>query len=384
MPQITCPFCGNTIGLNERREIDHKLILDALKSGPKRFTDLYHTTHLSRKTLTLRLKDLCETKTVVKHDGRYCLNGAYRHRGGREMFIKNIGKGFSVATRNLRIIALLLLWLTPTATLIYALETHPAEIKVVLQPPIASFNVSPKSEPNVGWEVEGAKVIAGVTTVTFDAYSSTDPDGHISQYIWDFGDGNLGTGVSTTYVYSCPGTYVVRLTVIDDAHLSGTASREVVVYSQPTTRIYLSGVPENLEVDSAITVYILVADVDGLYGWQAGLTFNPNALECLSFEKGDSSPHLETNITLFYDEGIFKETQGATMWFQPRIDNELGYISPAGCTLIRGLAPASGSGILAKATFKVLSSSSFNLKLTDVMLIDKDSTEIPVIVSNNP
>jgi len=300
------------------------------------------------------------------------------------MFIKNIGKGFSVATRNLRIIALLLLLLAPTAALIYALETRPAEIKVVLQPPIASFNVSLESEPNVGWEVEGAKVIVGVTTVTFDAHSSTAPNGHVSQYIWDFGDGSSGTGVSTTYVYSWPGTYVVRLTVIDDAHLSDTASREVVVYSQPTARIYLSGVPENLGVDSTITVYILVADIDGLYGWQAGLTFNPDALECLSFEKGESSPNIDLNTTLVYGEGIFEGTQGATMWLQPRIDNKLGYTSPAGCTLIGDVAPASGSGMLAKVTFKVLSSSSFNLKLTDVMLTDKDSAEIPVIVSNNP
>jgi len=383
MPQITCPYCRNTIGLNERREIDQELILGELKSGPKRFTDLYYATHLSRKTLSLRLKALCEARTIAKKEGCYHLNGAYPHRGGKNMFIRNMGRNFSIATKNLRIIALLTLWLIPTAALTYALTTRPAEIRVVLQPPIASFSVSPNPQPNIGWEVQGGKVICGITTMTFDAHASAArPDGHIVEYRWKFGDSGEGTGVTTTHVYSSPGAYVVTLTVIDDSQLTHAASKEVVAYSQPTATVYLSDIPENPQAGSDIIVYIAVADINDLYGWQAGLTFNPNALQCLSFEKGENPPDIDEETTLIYHEGIFEGSPGGTTWIQPTIDNMLGETSPAGCALIGNATPASGSDMLAKVTFKVLSLDSFNLKLTDVMLVDKETNEIPVVVGN--
>lgn len=56
---------------------------------------------------------------------------------------------------------------------------------------------------------------------TLDASGSTDADGQIISYIWDFGDGVSAEGPVVTYAWTSPGTYSVRLTVIDD---SGTAS----------------------------------------------------------------------------------------------------------------------------------------------------------------
>lgn len=54
------------------------------------------------------------------------------------------------------------------------------------------------------------------TVVTFDASDSTDDVGIIS-YEWDFGDGTTGTGITTTHIYTKPGTYTVTLTVKDAA-----------------------------------------------------------------------------------------------------------------------------------------------------------------------
>lgn len=61
------------------------------------------------------------------------------------------------------------------------------------------------------------------TAVMFDGSASSDADGTIATYSWDFGDGNTGTGMQASNTYGTPGSYVVRLTVTDDAGLTGQA-----------------------------------------------------------------------------------------------------------------------------------------------------------------
>jgi hypothetical protein len=75
MPQVTCPNCGQTINLENRKEIDLGLIKDAARRQPKTFTELLHITKLPRKTLSLRLKELCENGALIKNEGVYKLNG---------------------------------------------------------------------------------------------------------------------------------------------------------------------------------------------------------------------------------------------------------------------------------------------------------------------
>ncbi|TDE39086.1 PKD domain-containing protein [Antarcticimicrobium sediminis] len=54
-----------------------------------------------------------------------------------------------------------------------------------------------------------------------DGSASSDGDGQILSYIWDFGDGATGEGQVVNYAWTKPGAFDVTLTVIDD---SGTAS----------------------------------------------------------------------------------------------------------------------------------------------------------------
>jgi len=56
--------------------------------------------------------------------------------------------------------------------------------------------------------------------VKFDASGSHDPDGEIIQYLWNFGDGRKGKGISALHIFRNPGRYTVRLTVIDDSKTS--------------------------------------------------------------------------------------------------------------------------------------------------------------------
>lgn len=60
--------------------------------------------------------------------------------------------------------------------------------------------------------------------LTLDGSQSSDADGSIVDYAWDFGDGSFGTGVTPVHTYSSAGTFAVSLTVTDDDGATDTAS----------------------------------------------------------------------------------------------------------------------------------------------------------------
>jgi len=68
---------------------------------------------------------------------------------------------------------------------------------------------------------------------SFNAGASDDPDGTINSYAWDFGDGNNGTGETTSHNYTTAGTYTVTLTVTDDDNATDTITHPVTVTAPP-------------------------------------------------------------------------------------------------------------------------------------------------------
>lgn len=70
----------------------------------------------------------------------------------------------------------------------------------------------------------GADITAVIgEVIRFDAAASMDPDGNISSYKWDFGDGGHTQGVSAIHTYWKAGEYTAKLTVADD-YLPASAS----------------------------------------------------------------------------------------------------------------------------------------------------------------
>jgi PKD repeat protein len=64
---------------------------------------------------------------------------------------------------------------------------------------------------------------------SFDSSASVDPDGSITQYAWDFGDGQTSTLANPSHTYASPGTYPVRLTVTDNQAATDRENQTVTV-----------------------------------------------------------------------------------------------------------------------------------------------------------
>ena len=70
----------------------------------------------------------------------------------------------------------------------------------------------------------------GQAVVTFDGSNSSDSDGTIVSYEWDFDDGSAPeSGESVTHTYSSTGSFVVTLMVTDDCGASSLATAEVTI-----------------------------------------------------------------------------------------------------------------------------------------------------------
>jgi chitodextrinase len=93
--------------------------------------------------------------------------------------------------------------------------------------PIALFSIiSPQVDNTTSLVLEGHKPPGDVRYAQsykgflngFNASASYDPEGSITSYVWDFGDGNVTVASDpfVSHVYDAAGTYTVRLKVLDN------------------------------------------------------------------------------------------------------------------------------------------------------------------------
>ncbi|WP_216209547.1 trypsin-like serine protease [Amycolatopsis aidingensis] len=72
---------------------------------------------------------------------------------------------------------------------------------------------------------------------SFDGTRSTDPDGTIASYAWNFGDGTTGNGPTTTHTYpSQTNNYTATLTVTDNNGNTATTNRTIQCWSFSTNQ----------------------------------------------------------------------------------------------------------------------------------------------------
>jgi PKD repeat protein len=118
-------------------------------------------------------------------------------------------------------------------------------------PPIASFTAS-----------------CSGFTCSFDATASSDSDGTVVSYLWDFGDGTTASGPTSTHSYRA-GQYSPLLTVTDDGGATGTRSQLVTaVNASPVASFTVSCTALTCQFDASAS-----SDTDGTvdhFGWNFG------------------------------------------------------------------------------------------------------------------
>lgn len=82
-------------------------------------------------------------------------------------------------------------------------------------PPVATANISQSNG----------------LTVSFDATGSTDSDGTVELYKWEFGDGNTANQATVSHTYASEGKYIIRLRVTDNDNDIKTVYKSIEVSS---------------------------------------------------------------------------------------------------------------------------------------------------------
>lgn len=108
--------------------------------------------------------------------------------------------------------------------------------------------------------VATATPVSGIAplTVAFQGDGSSDPDGFITAYDWDFGDGSTSTQANPSKTYSVPGTYLASLVVVDNSGLSG-ASQPITITVGDNKYVYVANIA--MSVSSSKSGYTATATV---------------------------------------------------------------------------------------------------------------------------
>ena len=94
-------------------------------------------------------------------------------------------------------------------------------------------------------------------TINFDGSISYDPDGQITNYLWNFGDGQTSTQATTTHAYSLAGQYNYSLNVTDNNGAEAQVQAQITITEEggsarwtidPSSGIIAAGSSENIKI----------------------------------------------------------------------------------------------------------------------------------------
>ncbi|MEK7463469.1 MAG: lamin tail domain-containing protein [Patescibacteria group bacterium] len=242
------------------------------------------------------------------------------------------------------------------------------------QAPSAFFDLS-TTTPKIG------------ETVIFNAASSTDADGNIALYDWNFGDNQLAssTQATTTHSYLLTGNYSISLTVFDNLNATSTIFKTIIVsaniVSNQAPIAVFNFLPAEPKTNEAIIFNAASStDPDGnivLYDWD----FGDNQLASSTQATTTHSYLLAGNYNISLT--VFDNLNATSTYTLPlsvasstiQQDEELGYI------LISEIMPGAGEGKSDEEFVELYNPNNTTIDLTGYSLRKKTSA---VAASSTP
>ena len=158
-----------------------------------------------------------------------------------------------------------------------------------------TFLVAPiPASPNPVALTTGPYFPSATIPAVFDGSASNDPDGEKLTYIWNFGDGATGTGVTPSHTYATPGTYTVTLAVTNQDGLTGATRTSATVQVTPA----VTGLGLNAPLNGWVPNPGGAAHVD-VTSWP----LDPNS-DLLIANLGVNQPHVDFGSSKYGSPGI--------------------------------------------------------------------------------
>jgi len=157
-------------------------------------------------------------------------------------------------------------------------------------------------------------------SVQLDASTAVDPDGIITSYFWDFGDGNTKNGPQVTHKFQTSGEKTITLTVTDNRGSSISTTQSVTIYTPDNYTI-------NVKPGTSRTVFTgQRVTFDGSQSTSLG-----GIITQFWWDMGDSTINLGDKTTHIYSQpGLFNVTLTITdqRWTTKSRSIEIEVIDP--------------------------------------------------------
>jgi PKD repeat protein len=156
------------------------------------------------------------------------------------------------------------------------------------------------NRPPIAYFTESATTVPTGTIINFNASSSYDPDGHIVDYFWDFGDGANGSSVTTEHAYADNGTYTVTLTITDNDGSTATVTANKTVLNRKPIALFIES------VETALTGTVI--------NFNASDSFDPDgSIVAYAWDFGDGNFGSSVLVDHSYiDDGVHNVTLTVT------------------------------------------------------------------------
>ncbi len=137
--------------------------------------------------------------------------------------------------------------------------------------PTSSITLSVKSETQLPNVLPIARFTFNPNTgvapqlISFSGLTSSDADGSIANYSWNFGDGKTGSGSLIDHLYTAAGSFSVNLTVTDDRGGSHTTTQAIIIVADNVAPLITINNQDNIRTnESLFKLSVVVSDTSSV------------------------------------------------------------------------------------------------------------------------